>query len=118
VFSNFQLISPPDIHQIPNYIWVWILSRRSSTSCVKAMVTGFFGVLGHVRSEYRKFRDDRETLMMMRRPRPDPTKFDLTFRCPECGYKIKPSEIRFVDGEHVKCPQCGKLTLYIPKKST
>ena len=32
---------------------------------------------------------------------------------PECGYKIKPSEIRFVDGEHVKCPSCGKVVLNV-----
>jgi predicted Zn finger-like uncharacterized protein len=44
--------------------------------------------------------------------RPDITKYDLTFSCPECGYKIKPSEILRVDGERVRCPACKKDVLY------
>jgi hypothetical protein len=49
----------PDVHQIPYYIWAWLLSRLTSTPRVKAMVSGLFGVLSHVRREYRKFRDDQ-----------------------------------------------------------
>lgn len=50
-------IPPPDFHQIPNYIWVWILSRLTSTKRIKAMVSGLFGVLGHIRTNYREFKD-------------------------------------------------------------
>ena len=57
--SSIPPIPPPDIHQIPNYIYVWVLSRWTSHKGVKAMVSGFFGVLGHIRTEYRKFRDDK-----------------------------------------------------------
>ena len=52
----------------------------------------------------------------MRRAKPDPTKFDLTFPCPECGYRIKPSELLRVDGEKVRCPACKKDVLYGTKK--
>ena len=52
----------------------------------------------------------------MRRTRTDPTIFDLTFPCPECGYKIKPSEILRVDGERVRCPACKRDVLYGTKK--
>ena len=45
----------------------------------------------------------------MRRSRPDITKYDFTFPCAHCGYKIPPSELLRVDGEHVKCPKCGQL---------
>jgi hypothetical protein len=51
-------IPPPDIHQLPNYIWVWLLSRLMSGSRAKSAVSGFFSVLSHVRKEYRQFMDD------------------------------------------------------------
>ena len=44
--------------------------------------------------------------------------YDFNTPCMHCGYRIPPRELLPVDGERVKCPQCGKLTLYIPKKST
>jgi DNA-directed RNA polymerase subunit RPC12/RpoP len=73
------------------------------------MVTGFFGVLGHVRNEFWKFTDAPK---MMRRTRTDPTKFDLTHPCPHCGYKIPPRELLHIDGEHIRCPKCGKDSVY------
>ena len=45
-------------------------------------------------------------MVMICNSRPDPTVFDLTFPCLECGYEIKLSEIQFADGEHLKCPSC------------
>jgi hypothetical protein len=56
--SNIPPIPPPDIHQIPNYIWVWILSRLTSSTRFKDMVTATFGLLSHLRNEYRKFKDE------------------------------------------------------------
>jgi hypothetical protein len=50
-------IPPPDFHQLPYYIWVWILSRLTSTSRVKTIVSDFFDVLSHIRSKYRKFKE-------------------------------------------------------------
>ena len=47
------------LKELLTYVWLWPLSRWMSPSRVKAMVTGFFGVLSHVRNEYRKFRDDQ-----------------------------------------------------------
>jgi len=48
----------------------------------------------------------------MHRPRPDITKYDFTFPCAHCGYKISPRELLRVDGEHVRCPKCGKDSEY------
>jgi predicted RNA-binding Zn-ribbon protein involved in translation (DUF1610 family) len=48
----------------------------------------------------------------MRRKRPDIKKYDFTFPCQHCGYKIPPRELLHVDGEHIKCPKCGQLSVY------
>jgi predicted RNA-binding Zn-ribbon protein involved in translation (DUF1610 family) len=53
----------------------------------------------------------------MRRTRTDPKSLDLTFPCPNCGYKIPPREIVLTDAENVKCPQCGKESVYLKRKS-
>jgi hypothetical protein len=50
-------IPPPDYHQIPNYIYVWLLSRLMSGSRTKSAVTGFFSVLSHIRTEFRNFKN-------------------------------------------------------------
>lgn len=42
-------------------------------------------------------------------------KYDLSFPCPECGYKIKPAEILRTDDEHLQCPNCKKIVEYRPK---
>jgi DNA-directed RNA polymerase subunit RPC12/RpoP len=43
----------------------------------------------------------------MRRSRSyDPTKFDLSTPCPECGYRIPPSELMRLDNERMRCPEC------------
>jgi hypothetical protein len=52
----------------------------------------------------------------MRRSRSyDPTKFDLSTQCPECGYKIQPHELLRIDGERIHCPHC-KRDVVIPAK--
>ena len=51
----------------------------------------------------------------MRRPKIDIGKYDFTFPCAHCGYKIPPRELLRVDGEHVRCPKCGKDSQYIKK---
>jgi hypothetical protein len=53
----------------------------------------------------------------MRRAKVDATKFDLTFPCPICQYRIPPSELRHVDGEHIRCPKCGKDVPYLPAEN-
>ena len=53
----------------------------------------------------------------MRRARSDPKTFDLTYPCPVCGYKIPPREILHVDGQNIRCPQCGKNVPYLPAKN-
>ena len=32
----------------------------------------------------------------------------LSTLCPKCGYSIPPAEIRRVDFDTMKCPQCGE----------
>jgi predicted RNA-binding Zn-ribbon protein involved in translation (DUF1610 family) len=32
----------------------------------------------------------------------------LTTTCAECGHEIAADELRRVDFDHVRCPQCGK----------
>jgi DNA-directed RNA polymerase subunit RPC12/RpoP len=54
----------------------------------------------------------------MRRPKPDITKYDLTFPCSHCGYKIPPRELMRIDGEHVRCPKCGKEIVYGKESNT
>jgi predicted RNA-binding Zn-ribbon protein involved in translation (DUF1610 family) len=48
----------------------------------------------------------------MRRKRTDISTFDFTFPCTHCGYRIPPNELLRVDGEHVRCPKCGKDSDY------
>jgi DNA-directed RNA polymerase subunit RPC12/RpoP len=30
----------------------------------------------------------------------------LSMRCPQCGHNIQPDELRRMDTDHVRCPQC------------
>ena len=53
---------------------------------------------------------------MRRNGKIDAKKFDLSFPCAACGYKIPPRELLHVDGERVRCPKCGKDSVYITKK--
>lgn len=40
---------------------------------------------------------------------------DLSTECTECGYKIHPAELLYVDEQKVRCPKCGKD--FLPKGS-
>jgi predicted RNA-binding Zn-ribbon protein involved in translation (DUF1610 family) len=46
----------------------------------------------------------------------DPKSFDLTTECPECHYKIHPSEMMRLDSDHMRCPSC-KQDVLLPKAS-
>lgn len=37
----------------------------------------------------------------------------LSTRCPQCGYKIEPHELRRIDMDHIGCPKC--LAAVTPK---
>jgi DNA-directed RNA polymerase subunit RPC12/RpoP len=43
--------------------------------------------------------------------------FDLTIRCTHCDYRIPPAELLRIDGEHIRCPKCGKDFIPETKKS-
>jgi DNA-directed RNA polymerase subunit RPC12/RpoP len=55
---------------------------------------------------------------MRRSRRIDPKSFDLTTECPECHYKIPPSELLHVDGERIRCPHCKQDVLLPTKGNT
>jgi len=40
---------------------------------------------------------------------PEQVRATLFTVCTECGHKIQPSELLFVDGKRCRCPQCGAL---------
>lgn len=50
------------------------------------------------------------------RRRVDSASFDHTFPCAHCGYRIPPAELLRVDGVHVRCPKCGKESVYVTWK--
>jgi len=40
---------------------------------------------------------------------PEQIRATLFTTCAECGHKIYPAELRYVDGKRCRCPQCGAL---------
>ena len=54
----------------------------------------------------------------MRRPKPDISKYDFTFECSHCGFKIPPRELLRTDGEHIRCPKCGQVSVYERKQDS
>jgi hypothetical protein len=38
---------------------------------------------------------------------PEQIRESLFTTCTECGYKVQPSEVLYVDGKRCRCPQCG-----------
>jgi DNA-directed RNA polymerase subunit RPC12/RpoP len=36
----------------------------------------------------------------------DPKSIDLTITCTECGYKLAPAEVAWIDSANLRCPQC------------
>ena len=39
---------------------------------------------------------------------PEQIRATLFTTCTECGHKIYPAELRYVDGKRCRCPQCGE----------
>jgi NAD-dependent SIR2 family protein deacetylase len=46
-----------------------------------------------------------------------PKSFDLTTECPECHYKVPPSEMMRLDSDHMRCPGC-KRDVEVPTKAS
>jgi predicted RNA-binding Zn-ribbon protein involved in translation (DUF1610 family) len=43
----------------------------------------------------------------------DSAKFDLSYPCPKCGYRIPPTQIFHTDATHILCPACGEEVVYL-----
>ena len=61
-----------------------------------------------------QFRSASDTIAAVRR-RVDPKSLDLTTECPECHYKVHPSEMMRLDNDHMRCSSC-KQDVLVPKK--